>query len=140
MAGQDEIDKRREKLIELLGQGHIERECAQLLDVSEKTVWIDVQALRKDPKWFNQRISNLFDRILNEMDLKNPADRRCVFTNICRLLAKTMPENVQLSGAVEQRIVMLKGEFFKVSVDGKSTPINPATEPSAALPGKPEAS
>lgn len=127
MASKEEVDKRREKLIELLAQGYTQRECARLLDVSEPTVWIDVRALRTDPKWFNERINNLFDRILNDMDLKNPQDRRCVFTNICRLLAKTLPENVNLSGSVEQRIMMVKGEFCKVGPDGKPTPINPTT-------------
>jgi hypothetical protein len=124
MTNSEEVDKRREQLIELLGQGNTERECARLLDVSEKTVWNDVRALRNDPKWFNERINNLFDRILNEMDLKNAQDRRCVFSNICRLLAKTLPENVKLSGSVEQRLVMIKGEFCRMGPDGKPNPIN----------------
>jgi hypothetical protein len=127
VATKEEIERRREKLIELLSQGYTEREAARLLDVSEPTVWIDMRALRTDPKWFSERISNLFDRLLNELDLKNPQDRRCAFTNISRLLARTMPlnTNIQLKGDI-----MLKGEWWKLN-DGRAKDVSVSTPPEA---------
>ena len=97
---QKELEARRERVIDLDAQGYTEREIAALLDVSEQTIWNDMKALRSDPAYFRGRIHNLFQRAMNQLDMKDPQDRRCFFTNIAHLVGKTMPidTNMQLKG------------------------------------------
>jgi hypothetical protein len=92
----EQTEQRRLKIIELLGQGFTEREIANQLEVAEVTIWKDMQALRTDPAWFKNYIHDLFQRALSNLDLKDPADRRCLFANICRLVGKTMPLDVKV--------------------------------------------
>jgi hypothetical protein len=128
----EEVQERRRKVIELLSHGLTEREIARQLDVSEPTIWRDVKELKSDPEWFKNYLSNLFTRILNEMDLANAGDRRCVFTNVCRLMGKMMPENIKLEGLAPLIVKMWKPEENAVT---KSSDNQVSTTPeTAAVP------
>jgi IS30 family transposase len=126
---QEQTEQRRLKVIDLLGQGFTEREIANQLEVAEVTIWKDMQALRTDPAWFKNYIHDLFQRALNSLDLKNPADKRCFFTNMCHLVGKTMPSNLSVELKGEARLIMLEGKFVRVGPDGK--PITDTALPSA---------
>jgi hypothetical protein len=95
----EEVETRRLKVIELLSQGFTEREIANQLQVAEVTIWKDMQALRTDPAWFKNYIHDLFQRALSNLDLTDPQDRRCLFTNICRLVGKTMPIDLKMEAS-----------------------------------------
>lgn len=125
----EQTEQRRLKVIDLLGQGFTEREIANQLEVAEVTIWKDMQTLRTDPTWFKNYIHDLFQRALNSLDLKDPANARCFFTNMARLVAKTMPSNLNVELKGEARVIMLEGKFVRVGSDGKPILDN------SALPG-----
>jgi hypothetical protein len=127
MTTSEQVEERRLKVIDLLAQGFTEREIANQLEVAEVTVWKDMQALRRDPAWFKNYIHDLFQRALSNLDLKDPADRRCLFTNICRLVGKTMPLDVKMETSGKIIVKMWTPEEDKHS-DGNHDPVSTPSE------------
>jgi hypothetical protein len=124
----EQSEERRLKVIELLGQGFTEREIAQQLDVSEKTIWNDMKTLRTDPTWFKNYIHDLFQRALSNLDLKDPADRRCLFANICRLVGKTMPLDVKVEAQGKIIVKMWTPEQDEHTTNGNPDPVSTASK------------
>ena len=124
----EQSEERRLKVIELLGQGFTEREIAQQLDVSEKTIWNDMKTLRTDPTWFKNYIHDLFQRALSNLDLKDPADRRCLFANICRLVGKTMPLDVKVEAQGKIIVKMWTPEQDEHTTNGNQDSISAASK------------
>jgi hypothetical protein len=123
----EQAEQRRLKVIELLGQGFTEREIANQLEVAEVTIWKDMQTLRTDPTWFKNYIHDLFQRALNNLDLKDPADRRCLFANICRLVGKTMPLDVKVEAQGKIIVKMWTPEKDEHS-NGNPDPVSAASK------------